>query len=143
MIEKGVIIEKNSKTMKISIQKEGNCVGCAACKELKSFENDKMILEIPTKEEFSVGDEVNVKIENENPIGSIFAIFGLPIVMMLVGFIIGYYIKTFIKINIGSDKVGVIVSIIFLVIGFIVGIIWDKKKSKNVVIELVTYNGKE
>lgn len=90
IIEKGVVISSGNGHAEIALIQTGACEECSAkifCKP--SEKADKKIIEADDPFGVKVGDEVQIEIAGEEILKASFTLYGIPLLLILVGIIIG------------------------------------------------------
>ena len=112
MKEKGTVIEATNRVAKVSLEPSASCGSCPAghfCRPSGGIR----IIEAENGVDAHVDDVVCVEIPAKSGLIAIFLLFGLPVLLALIGLLIGTsYSETF--------------SIIFGIIGFVAGLVFAK-----------------
>lgn len=93
IIEKGIVISSGNGHAEIALIQTGACDECSAkifCKP--SEKNNKKIIEADDPYGVKVGDEVQIEIAGEDILKASFTLYGMPLLLILIGIIIGMII---------------------------------------------------
>lgn len=114
MIDRGEVLEVNDKYLAIRVNKNISCGSCHKCGE---GTNGSYILKTNNPGDVNVGDFVEINISEGKVIQYAFLLYGLPLLSLLAGFIVGNIIKLPLKQELTSLFTGITfmsVSILFL-----------------------------
>lgn len=89
MEEIGKIIALANGKARIEITPSGGCNHCAQAQICNPFGKNKKIIELPNTINAQVNDLVKIEIKDKNRILSILLVFCLPILLFLIGVVIG------------------------------------------------------
>ncbi|MBS4015771.1 MAG: SoxR reducing system RseC family protein [Candidatus Latescibacteria bacterium] len=89
MEEVGKIIELVNDKARIEITPSGGCNHCTQAHICNPFGKNKKIIELPNSINAQVNDLVKIEIKDKNRFLSILLVLGLPILLFLIGIIIG------------------------------------------------------
>lgn len=90
IIEKGIVLSSADGHAEIALIQTGSCEECSAkifCKP--SEKKDKKIIEVDDPFGVKVGDEVQIEIAGAEIFKASFTLYGMPLLLILVGIIIG------------------------------------------------------
>ncbi len=87
MSEKGKIVEIKDNLAIINIVRNEACGHCKACE--KGNDNNTMVMKAKNQCEGKVGDTVLVELEVEKLIFATFILYGVPLITMVLGFLLG------------------------------------------------------
>lgn len=90
LTEKGQVIEKSGKKIRIQINSPANCEDCSAKIFCNSSEGRK-IVEVSSSKSFNEGDEVKIFVKGSQIVKFSFLYYGIPLVLLVTGIIISYY----------------------------------------------------
>lgn len=97
MNQKGFIIEiVDNKTAKMVMQRHSACASCGKCAKLSS-ETQDLVVEVDNQVGAKVGDHVEVSMESVNVLKATMLAYLFPLVGLLLGTTITYYVLTAIK----------------------------------------------
>lgn len=127
MISKGVIKEvykineNNLNHILVKIYKESGCPHCTGCVEENKFTNE---FDFTTNLNAEIGDTVTFEIETKKLFKVAFLTYIFPCILMIISYFIA-------SLNFSENK-SIIISFLFLIIGFIIVYFYDKiSKNKN------------
>lgn len=112
MEETGRIIEINNNIAKIEITPTSACANCGQKSVCHGFGEKKKVIELSNNINTQVGDWVKIEIKEKNRILSTLLVLGLPIILFIIGVIIGSQIS--------GDKLSVILGGTGLVLAYII-----------------------
>ena len=123
MIEVGRIIELSGKKAKVSLPRKEGCASCGKCAFAAGGKN--MLLEAENDAGGRPGDKVEVNIPSRDPLQASLLIFGLPLLALLVGAIVGYWIFQ----SFGADpNLG---AILFSAVGLVSVFLWVRSRERK------------
>ncbi len=120
MAEQGKVFEVKNGLAKVTMQRHEACKDCHACDIGKS---EEMILNAKPLCDVKVGDNVEIFLENKDFLKATFIMYGIPLITLVAGFIVGYYGGEFLGFN--GDLIGFVLGIA------LVGITYSWIKSKE------------
>lgn len=112
MREKGKVVELAGFVAKVSLEPSEACKDCPSCNLCRPA-GDVRIVEVENKIGANVGDEVYIEISPKVGLIAVFLLFGLPVILGLVGLLVGNHYSE-------------IHSVIFAIAGFALGLIFVK-----------------
>lgn len=112
MDEIGKIIELKDDIAVIEITPSSGCSRCAQVNICNPFGKNKKVIELPNVINGQINDWVKIEIKEKNRVLSILLVFGLPILLFLIGVFIGT--KT------AGDNAGAILGGIGLILAFVI-----------------------
>ena len=98
--EQGVVVKTESKAAWVKTVKSGACQGCSArgsCHSLGS--SNEMEVKAVNKAGAKVGDRIVLSVEASSLLKVTFMLYVFPILLMIVGAVIGQEIATYFNIN--------------------------------------------
>lgn len=121
----------NNNTITATLVRSSACGDCHACSVGMSGDGKEKNLEITAVNECDakVGDNVNVELSNKALISATLIMYGIPLVAMVLGMLIGSRY---------SDVFAFILGILFVVITFIGIKIYDKRVDKKTYMSVAT-----
>ncbi|MCX8014443.1 MAG: SoxR reducing system RseC family protein [candidate division WOR-3 bacterium] len=93
MQEIGKIIEITGDIARIEITPSGGCVHCSQFKLCNPFGENKKVIELKNTLDAKIGDTVKIEIPEKAQALSIGLVFGLPVVLFMLGLVIGNYYR--------------------------------------------------
>ena len=87
--ETAVIVEVRGETAKVRLNRNPACESCASAGFCHPDSGNKPLVEVNNEVHADVGDVVELEVKPSSRIGSSLIVFGLPLVMMLLGAILG------------------------------------------------------
>jgi len=114
MLDRGRVFKVEKNIAWVEFAASSGCAQCGACHKATS---GNMIFEAENPVGGRVGDTVEVEIATAVKVVLPLIIFGFPIVSLFLGLIIGSFI---------SEKMGIILGIVFLVLGFLSLKVFDR-----------------
>lgn len=112
MREKGKVVEVGEDVVKINIEPGDACKKCPAA-ELCHPAGDLRIVEAKSSLKLDVGDEVVIEVSPKSGLTAMFLLFGIPVIMALIGIFIG-------------NSLNDLYTVIFGLVGFGLGLIFAK-----------------
>jgi sigma-E factor negative regulatory protein RseC len=132
MIEETGIVTKTEGIMaRILVQKRGTCEGCAATSVCESSEKG-MEIEALNPVHAKVGQTVKVSIKPQTYLKGTMLVYGLPLVALISGAILGKNIGEEYFKGIDSDVVAAILGFGLLIITFFLIKLWSKKTETKI-----------
>ena len=114
MNQQGYIIEiVDNKTAKLKMQRHSACASCGKCQTLSS-ESKEILVEVDNSIGAKPGDHVEVNMENMNVLKATALAYVVPLIFLLVGTIVSYFMLDMI-----ISTQGIIVELISGIIGII------------------------
>jgi sigma-E factor negative regulatory protein RseC len=107
MLDQGRVLKVERDRAWVEFAASSACASCGACHQAAS---GKMMLEAENPVGAKMGDRVEVEISSAARVLGPLLVFGTPILFLLLGIIIGGLI---------SETAGIVLGIIFLVVGFL------------------------
>lgn len=112
MNQQGYIIEiVDDKTAKLKMQRHSACASCGKCQTLSS-ESKEILVEVDNSIGAKPGDHVEVNMENMNVLKATALAYLVPLIFLLVGTIVSYFMLDMI-----ISSQGIIVELISGIIG--------------------------
>lgn len=112
MNQQGYIIEiVDNKTAKLKMQRHSACASCGKCQTLSS-ESKEILVEVDNSIGAKPGDHVEVNMENMNVLKATALAYAVPLIFLLVGTIVSYFMLDMI-----ISTQGIIVELISGIIG--------------------------
>lgn len=112
MNQQGYIIEiVDNKTAKLKMQRHSACASCGKCQTLSS-ESKEILVEVDNSIGAKPGDHVEVNMENMNVLKATALAYLVPLIFLLVGTIVSYFMLDMI-----ISSQGIIVELISGIIG--------------------------
>lgn len=112
MNQQGYIIEiVDDKTAKLKMQRHSACASCGKCQTLSS-ESKEILVEVDNSIGAKPGDHVEVNMENMNVLKATALAYVVPLIFLLVGTIVSYFMLDMI-----ISSQGIIVELISGIIG--------------------------
>ncbi len=87
MEERGIVINSGQGRARVRIQRSQNCEGCHGC--LYQDAGDHVEAEVHDPLGVSPGDHVCIETEGVNPVKASLLLFGVPIVLLFAGYLVG------------------------------------------------------
>ncbi|MCK5511718.1 MAG: SoxR reducing system RseC family protein [Thermodesulfovibrionia bacterium] len=129
--ETGIVTKIDGDMAKVAVQKRGACEGCAA-RGVCETSDDGMEIEAINSVQAQIGQTVKVSIKPQTYLKGTFFVYGIPLVVFIIGIIIGKNIGEKYFKTISSDIVSFIVGFCVLFISFVVVKAWSKKAETKV-----------
>jgi len=126
--ETGIVVEVDGGRAKIAIQKSEMCSQCGACRFADT--NDRMVLTVNNDINAKIGDEVQIDLETSALLSATFIAYAIPLMAMIAGIVIGYWIASFFKAA-NSDIYAAVAGLAFAILSFVVIRIMEPRLSKN------------
>lgn len=128
--ERGVVIKTEGIMATVKVQKRGSCEGCIARGVCEPSE-DAMEIEALNPIEAKIGQTVEVSIIPQTYLKSAIYVYGLPLIVLIVGAIIGKNIGDLYMEGIDSDLVAAILGLGGFFVTFIFIRLWSKRAEKK------------
>jgi len=119
MLDKGRVLKVEGDMASIEVASSAACAGCGACQKAPS---GKMLLEAENPVGAKAGDMVGVEISSAARVLGPFIVFGIPIVLFIIGIVAGSLI---------SENAGIALGLIFLLASSIFIKLIDRYASKQ------------
>ncbi len=131
MAETGCVIDIDNNKVVVKLQRKEACAKCRACSV--GMRSEEMIIKAYNQCDATVGDTVEIVLEEANFITAVLIMYGLPFLSLIIGTVIGIFVTKL--INIGYNE---LVGFIFGILCVIITYMWIKSKesywkSKNFV----------
>ena len=95
IIEDSLILETMPKGIKVALNPNCNydisCHGCTQCSTSKK--TTKLFVAVPESHNYSCGDRINIKLFSPHKLLSVFLIFGLPILFIVLTMMCWYFFQ--------------------------------------------------
>lgn len=111
-MDKGSVKKIDDKYAYIEMVLNSSCKSCAN-KSICATDDKPVLLKIPNKYDLVAGDRVDIELTVGTKLASGFLLFIFPILMMIIGYYIGYLIES-------SDGAGMIGSLFGLTAGVLI-----------------------
>lgn len=92
LIEEGIVVSKENGFAKVAVSLEQNCEECSAKIFCKPNKDDKNILHVENSIGADVGDNVKIEIKGKSILKASFSIYGIPLILLLIGIFLGTFI---------------------------------------------------
>lgn len=138
MREEGTVLETKGEMAIVQIKRSAACDTCKCCHVAE--QSEFMTTEALNKVQANVGDRVVIEIEQKEVLAASTIVYILPLVLMIVGYIIGSYLgKVIFKSY--SHEAGIIFGFTFLAFSYLIMVLAEKHAVKTrwlqpVVVEL-------
>jgi positive regulator of sigma E activity len=93
IIEEGIVESFTSGTVMVKITRKGACDSCSA-KVFCVGNNDENMVNAATSYPVKKGDQVKISIPSKNITSASTYMYGIPLILLMAGLIIGHYIFT-------------------------------------------------
>ncbi len=128
MLESGTIVEVKQETATILFKRSSACAKCGAC-GLTSNQTD-MYLNIRNNLNAGVGDIVEVQTNTKSVLTASFIAYVIPLIFLIIGVGLGYYIDVTFKLIGNPDALGAILGIVLVACSYL-GIRYYEPKFKQ------------
>ena len=118
---------------------------CAKCGKCTMGATGEILIKAQNKVGAKVGDQVEVEILSGALISSSFLIYILPIIFLVLGYFVGFSLHPLILSGVSQESSGIIFSIVFLFVSFVLLKLYDtyvSKKGKTCAVILRKVGGK-
>ncbi len=125
----GLIIETYANLAKVKLIKHKECSLCGSCQG-----ENAIVICVDNSFGADLGKLVLVEMKKSNELKAVFILFGLPILAIFFGIIIGEFLSNYLLLNL--NLIDVFTCCIFFVISLVVIILYEKSiygKSKSLV----------
>ncbi len=92
LVEKGVVVSVSKEIAEIEISRSDNCHNCSAHLFCNPSKNNSKILKAVNTFGALLGDEVKIEIEEKAVLTASFQMYGVPILLLLIGVLLGNFI---------------------------------------------------
>lgn len=118
MRETGTIVKIENGLAKVQIKRHTACGDCGACQ----VGQEKLVMETLAKNPVSakIGDQVEIETETTNVLKASLIIYTFPLLMFIIGSLLGYYLANYMDLYIWNNYIGFGGGIIFTLISYIV-----------------------
>lgn len=121
MSEVGRVVSIDGLDVEVEIIRKEACSGCHGCDiGKKEFMNIKAV----NLCEATIGDKVKIDLGNKDFLGATFVLYGIPLILLVMGFVGGYYLGDVINLN--KDLTGFVAGIVLLLLAYK----WIKSKEE-------------
>jgi len=132
----GIVIEQKANTAKVLIQRHAMCAECGGCK--MAADDSKLEIEAINEAGATVGQWVEVDMDEGTFLQATFIAYGIPLIALLVGIFLGAQILTLFNIVNNHEIYTAIIGFTLMIIAFITinrkeEIIKSKKKYTPVI----------
>ncbi len=124
--ETGVVTKTEGVTAKILVQKKSSCENCGVGDACKSSEKG-MEIEALNPVQAKVGQTVKVSIKAQTYLKGTMLVYGLPLVVLIAGAILGKNIAEIYFEGVNSDGIAAFSGFAALIITFLMIHAWSKK----------------
>ncbi|RDY23029.1 hypothetical protein CHF27_010130 [Romboutsia maritimum] len=126
MNQQGYIVEiVDKRTAKLKMQRHSACAACGKC--VTSSEKKDILVEVDNSIGAKIGDHVEVNMENVNVLKATAIAYIIPLIGLLVGTIITYFILDKLSITSNIEVISAVVGFILMSLVFLVIKKNDKK----------------
>jgi sigma-E factor negative regulatory protein RseC len=126
MAEVAKVISVNSNMAKVQIMGPEGCgSGCGSCKGCSAAAST--LVEVKNIVDAKVGQEVKIERNVNLYIKSAALVFGLPMIMLFIGMMIGSGMTDILNTNMSKDLLGAIIGIGFWIVSYLIIRLVDKK----------------
>ncbi len=136
MAETGKVVKVIGDEIEIEIVRLEACSGCHGCDVGKKEHMNLIAKNLCKAKE---GDIVKIDIANRDFLGATFILYGIPLIMLVSGFFIGYYTADNVGLN--KDLVGFFTGIILLLLSYkwirSKEELWKAKNFKAIAFEII------
>ncbi len=145
--ETGVVTKTEGITAKILVQKKSSCENCGVASACKSSDNG-MEIEALNPVQAKVGQTVKVSIKPQTYLKGTMLVYGIPLVALIAGAILGKNIGEIYFKGVNSDSIAALLGFAALIITFLVIYAWSKKaetktEHKPVIEEIMEVDSRE
>ena len=136
MTEKGVVIKTDGQFATVRINKKPECEGCGMC----LFPQGVSHVDITCKNQMGAkeGQTVTLTGKNKGKLTSVSLVFGVPLLMIILGIVLGFTIKI-------NEIIILAFSVLFIVLWYTILALIDKKlkNHKSFLHEIVEIEGEK
>ncbi|WP_105614352.1 SoxR reducing system RseC family protein [Vallitalea okinawensis] len=127
MAEIGLVKEIQGDEVIVSLNRQEACNKCRAC--IQGMQEQEMILKAQNLCHASVGDQVEVTLEESNFLKAVAIMYGIPFIALMIGLISGYYISGIVT-GTQSEGIALLSGFILLALSYL-GIRKNESKFKT------------
>lgn len=130
MLDRGRVLKVEKDLAWVEFAKSSQCVRCGAC---RTGDSSKMINEAENPIGAKIGDQVEVEISPAVTTLFPLIVFGIPIILLFIGMVLG---------NLISEKAGIVLGLVFLASAFaavrlIDGYVTGQKKFRSRIVRIL------
>lgn len=126
MVEFGKVVDKKGNILKIELNPTSTCKICGLCHSEGTY---NFYLDALDNCNAKVGETVVIEIERKKYYKALFLIYGLPLILFIIGVILGYLFNP--KIHFDPQLFGLILGFLLMALGYILVRFLDRKLSKK------------
>ena len=130
MRELGEVVAIEDGIAKVKFKRSSACGHCGACGILKDM--SEIVIEVKNSLGASVGERVEVEFEESNSLKSAALAYLFPLIMLIMGVVLGYVIGSSGLLPIPTEIFAAILGIVFVIITWFILRLIDKKLKKRV-----------
>lgn len=120
--ETGKVIDIKEKYAIVSMVRNEACQKCGACSH--GYKTEEMILEADNLCNAKIGDWVKIDLAYSDFLRATFIVYGIPLIMLFIGFFAGYYGSPRIGYGSMQEPIGLMTALLFMGISFL----WIRSK---------------
>lgn len=118
MAEIGQVIEKRENNrLLIRLERQEACAKCRAC--TAGMQSKDMLLEAENLCNASVGDNVEISLEETDFMKAVLIMYGIPFIAFVAGVLIGYYFLSSMGMA-NSEVISFIIGIVLVIVSYLV-----------------------
>ena len=117
MLESGQVIRTDGNRAVVLFKRSSACGKCKACGMLKDM--SEMEIDVANSLDAEPGDKVVLESKGENILKFSLIAYGIPLVMLLIGIFLGYYIFNDLFDAVDRDLLAFLSGAVFLAIGYL------------------------
>ncbi|MEJ5305058.1 MAG: SoxR reducing system RseC family protein [Ignavibacteria bacterium] len=133
LIEEGIVTKVTEKEIEIELIKTGNCDNCGT----KDFCKGGEIKTITLKNEYdlSMGDKVIIEVRGKTILKTVFLLYGIPLLILILSFLISYQI-----LEVNKELIASSVSFTFIGIYYLLMATYFRKFENQFKVNLTRMN---
>ncbi|NLP47204.1 MAG: SoxR reducing system RseC family protein [Epulopiscium sp.] len=139
MREKGMVIKQEQGMVLIQLIRHEACQNCGACS--MGAQDQEMIITAENHCQAKVGDWVYLDLEQSNFFKAVGIMYGLPLISLLLGLLLGYGLATWIGQTTLKEPLALLFALMMMAITFLwirsKESKWSKQKFRPIAVEIV------
>ncbi|MBI5044064.1 MAG: SoxR reducing system RseC family protein [Nitrospirae bacterium] len=129
--EEGIVIQTFDDKAKVKTIRSSACEGCASASFCHPEKGTEMIMEVVNNIHAKVGERVKIGLKPGVYLKASFLVYMVPIIIFIIGAIIGKELAVYISYSKDSDLFAIITGVILLIPTFIAMRLYNRKIEKD------------
>jgi sigma-E factor negative regulatory protein RseC len=142
MVEYAMVVSVDKDKTRVQITDRDGCSlsSCGSCKGCSAA--SATVIEAVNKVGAKIGQHVKIERSSSAYVKSIGLLFGFPMVMLIIGVVLGYDLTDKLALNMSKDALGVLLGIVFWFASYLIIRFIDKKfklssKAEYLILEVI------